>query len=83
MKDLIENDEIVLDTSGTECPIPVLKARRLASELTKDIIVKVIATDPLAEADFEHYCEQSKFEYLNCTKVKGKIIIRYKFKKYS
>ena len=83
MKDLIENDEIVLDTSGTECPIPVLKARRLASELTNNTIVKIIATDPLAEADFQHYFEQSKFEYLNCTKVKGKIIIRYKFKKYS
>tara|TARA_Y100001936_G_scaffold230185_1_gene253052 strand:- start:15 stop:260 length:246 start_codon:yes stop_codon:yes gene_type:complete len=81
MKDLVENDEIVLDTSGTECPIPVLKARRLASELTNDVVVKVIATDPLAEADFEHYCEQSQFEYLNCTKDNDKIIIRYKFKK--
>tara|TARA_B100001769_G_C21842217_1_gene456940 strand:+ start:409 stop:660 length:252 start_codon:yes stop_codon:yes gene_type:complete len=81
MKDLIENDEIVLDTSGTECPIPVLKARRLASELTNDIVIKVIATDPLAEADFEHYCKQSKFEYLDCTKDGEKIIIRYKFKK--
>ena len=30
MKDSVENDEIVLDTSGTECPIPVLKARKLA-----------------------------------------------------
>ena len=80
MKDLVENDEIVLDTSGTECPIPVLKARKLASELTKEVIVKVIATDPLAEADFEHYCEQSKFEYLSCTKDNDKIIIRYKFK---
>ena len=81
MKDLVENDEIVLDTSGTECPIPVLKARRLATELTKDVIIKVIATDPLAEADFEHYCEQSNFEYLGCNKKNGKIIIRYKFKK--
>ena len=81
MKDLIENDEIVLDTSGTECPIPVLKARRLASELPNDIIVRVIATDPLAEADFKHYCEQSKFEYINCTRDNDKIIIRYKFKK--
>ena len=81
MKDLVENYEIVLDTSGTECPIPVLKARRLASELTKDVVIKVIATDPLAEADFEHYCEQSKFEYLSCIKEKGKIIIRYKFQK--
>ena len=79
MKDLVENYEIVLDTSGTECPIPVLKARKLASELTEDVVIKVIATDPLAEADFEHYCEQSKFEYLSCTKKNGKIIIRYKF----
>ena len=81
MKDLVENYEIVLDTSGTECPIPVLKARKLASELTEDVVIKVIATDPLAEADFEHYCEQSKFEYLSCTKKNGKIVIRYKFKK--
>ena len=81
MKDLVENYEIVLDTSGTECPIPVLKARKLASELTEDVIIKVIATDPLAEADFEHYCEQSKFEYLSCAKEDGKIVIKYKFKK--
>ena len=81
MKDLVENYEIVLDTSGTECPIPVLKARRLASELTNDVVIKVVATDPLAEADFEHYCEQSNFEYLSCNKENGKIIIRYKFKK--
>ena len=81
MKDLDENGEIVLDTSGTECPIPVLKARKLASELTADVVIKVLATDPLAEADFEHYCEQSNFEYLSCTKENGKIIIRYKFKK--
>ncbi len=80
MKDLIENDEIILDTSGTECPIPVLKARRLASELKNGIIVKVIATDPLAEADFEHYCYQSNYEYLGCSKKNKKIIIRYIFK---
>ena len=79
MKDSVENDEIVLDTSGTECPIPVLKARKLASKLTKDIIIKVIATDPLAEADFQHYCSQSGFEYLSCKKSEGKILIKYKF----
>ena len=80
MKDLVENDEIILDTCGTECPIPVLKARRLASELKNGMIVKVIATDPLAEADFEHYCSQSNYEYLDCIKKDKKIIIRYIFK---
>ena len=44
MKDSFENEELVLDTSGTECPIPVLKARKLASELNKDTIIKIIAT---------------------------------------
>jgi|TARA_B100002051_G_C16528516_1_gene531467 tRNA 2-thiouridine synthesizing protein A len=79
MKVSVENDEIILDTSGTECPIPVLKARKLASELTKNITIKVIATDPLAEVDFQHYCNQSGFKYLSCEKIEDKIIIKYKF----
>ena len=79
MKDSVENDEIILDTSGTECPIPVLKARRLVSELTKDVLIKVIATDPLAEADFQHYCKETGFEYLSCEKSDDRILIKFKF----
>lgn len=78
MKEEVENNEIELDTSGTECPIPVLKARKLSQSLTKGNIVKVIATDPLAEEDFKHYCEQSGYEYLDCSKEKEKLYIRYK-----
>ena len=80
MKDSVENDEITLDTSGTECPIPVLKARKLAQELKNGNIIRVIATDPLAAADFEHYCSQSGFELLESYNEGDKIIIRYKFK---
>ena len=78
MKYAVENNEIELDTSGTECPIPVLKARKLCQKASKGEIIKVIATDPLAEADFRHYCEQSKFEFLNVKKNKGKLFIRFK-----
>jgi len=80
MKDSVENNEIILDTSGTECPIPVLKARKLAQELKNGNIIRVIATDPLATADFEHYCSQSGFELLESYNEGDKIIIRYKFK---
>ena len=80
MKDSVEKDEIVLDTSGTECPIPVLRARRLASQLKDGVIVRVITTDPLAKADFQHYCLQSKYEYLSFRKHNEKFIIRYRFK---
>jgi tRNA 2-thiouridine synthesizing protein A len=81
MIDSVENDEIVLDTSGTECPIPVLKARKLAQELRNGNIIKVIATDPLATADFEHYCHQSGYDFLGSYNEGEKIIIRYKLKK--
>jgi len=80
MKDSVENDEIVLDTSGTECPIPVLKARKLARKLKNGNVIRIIATDPLATADFKHYCSQSGFEFLGSYNEGGKIIIRYKFK---
>ncbi len=77
MKDAFENKEIVLDTSGTECPIPVLKARKLSQSLKKGDLIKVVATDPLAEADFIHYCEQSNYRYLGCSKENAKIFIKF------
>ena len=43
MKDKVEKNEIILDTSGTECPIPVLKARNLCQTLSSGAIVKVIS----------------------------------------
>ena len=78
MKDTVENNEIELDTSGTECPIPILKARKLTQTLSKGTIIKVIATDPLAEADFRHYCEQSKYEFINIKKNKNILFITFK-----
>ena len=83
MNDLLKKKEVILDTSGTECPIPVLKARKLSQTLNDGDMVKIIATDPLAEGDFMHYCEESKFEYLGTTKHKDKIHIHYKYKKHS
>ena len=79
MEDTVENKEIELDTCGAECHIPVLKARKLSQTLKHGDVVKVLATDPLAKIDFQHYCEQSKFDYLGCQKIKKKYIIKYKF----
>ena len=81
MKVTEKNKEIELDTSGTECPIPVLKARKLAQDISDGTIVKVISTDPLAKADFEHYCKQSGYDFLEFSKNGNKLIIKYKFNK--
>lgn len=79
MKKKVENNEIELNAKGLECPIPVLKARKLSQKLKHGDIVKVICTDPLAEMDFKHYCEQSKFDFLGCTVIDDNYIIKYKF----
>ena len=77
MKDKILTEDILLDARGLECPIPVLKARKLAQNAKNGDKIKVLCTDPLAEMDFKHYCEQSKFNYINCIKEKNQIIIYY------
>jgi len=79
MKHKVENSEIELDARGLECPIPVLKARKLSQTLNNGDIVKVICTDPLAEMDFKHYCEQANFIYLSCKKTNDIYLIKYKF----
>jgi len=79
MKHKIENREIEIDARGLECPIPVLKARKLSQTLRNGDTVKVICTDPLAEMDFQHYCEQANFSYLGCTKIHDTFVIKYKF----
>jgi len=77
MKDKSLRKEIILDARGLECPIPVLKARKLAQTSKNGDKIKVICTDPLAEMDFKHYCEQSKFKYINCVKKSGEFTIYY------
>jgi len=78
MKDKVEKNEIILDTSGTECPIPVLKARNLCQTLSSGAIVKVICTDPLAEEDFRHYCKQSNYSLIEIIKSELKIYIKFR-----
>ena len=79
MKNKNQSNEIELDVRGVECPIPVLKARKLSKNLRHGDVVKVICTDPLAEMDFKHYCEQANFTYLGCKKIDGIYFIKYKF----
>jgi TusA-related sulfurtransferase len=35
-----------LDTSGLNCPLPILKAKKALAELNSGQLLKVIATDP-------------------------------------
>jgi tRNA 2-thiouridine synthesizing protein A len=46
-----------LDATGLLCPLPVLKARRALRDVPAGGVLEVLATDPGARQDFQHFCQ--------------------------
>ena len=53
-----------IDTSGLNCPLPILKAKKALNEMTTGQLLKVIATDPGSWRDFEAFARQTGNELL-------------------
>ena len=51
-----------LDATGLLCPLPVLKTRRALKTVPPGGILEVLATDPGATKDFEHFCQTTGCE---------------------
>jgi tRNA 2-thiouridine synthesizing protein A len=56
--------DTTLDATGLLCPLPVLKARRALKAVPAGGILEVLATDPGATRDFEHFCRTTGCEML-------------------
>ena len=54
--------EEILDVRGLLCPLPVLKARKKLAAMAPGALLRVIATDPAAQIDFPHFCQESGHE---------------------
>ncbi|MFK7815192.1 MAG: sulfurtransferase TusA family protein [Gammaproteobacteria bacterium] len=67
-----------LDTSGLNCPLPVLKLRKQLKQLDSGQVIKVIATDPGSVKDFASFCSQTGDELLESKENEGKFIYRIK-----
>lgn len=50
-------DPVILDARDLKCPLPVLKARKAMKSLPAGGVLRVLATDPGAPADFQHFCD--------------------------
>ncbi len=51
------SDPVLLDAKGLKCPLPVLKARKALKDVAPGGLLRVLATDPGAVKDFEHFCK--------------------------
>ncbi len=61
-----------LDATGLLCPLPVLKARRALKPLAPGAVLEVLATDPGAVKDFEHFCSTTGCELLEFVRATGR-----------
>lgn len=55
----------LLDATGLNCPLPLLKAKQALNKLAPGHVLKVIATDAGSVRDFKAFTDQSDHELLN------------------
>jgi TusA-related sulfurtransferase len=53
-----------IDTSGLNCPLPILKAKKALNDLQSGQTLKVIATDAGSLRDFKAFAKQTGNELL-------------------
>ena len=76
---LIDGDDaglITMDLTGLKCPLPVLKARRQIGQMPAGGILVVIADDPAAPLDFDHFCQAGGHDLLESVAKDGVFTMR-------
>ena len=63
-----------LDATGLLCPLPVLKARRALKAVPPGGILEVLAADPGATKDFQHFCQTTGCEMLESGEQPGGVL---------
>ena len=66
--------DATLDATGLLCPLPVLKARQALKPLAPGGVLEVLATDPGAMKDFEHFCQTTGCELLEASEQPGGVL---------
>ncbi|MDR4517463.1 MAG: sulfurtransferase TusA family protein [Nitrosomonas sp.] len=54
-----------LDTRNLVCPLPLLRTKQSLAGMTSGQVLKVVATDPGAEIDFQVFAEQTGNELVS------------------
>lgn len=57
-----------LDATGLNCPMPLLKAKQALNRMQVGEVLRVTATDPGSQRDFEVFARQSGHELLSATR---------------
>ena len=48
-----------LDTSGLNCPLPILKAKKALADMASGDLLRIVSTDPGSQRDFQAFARQT------------------------
>ena len=60
-----------LDARGLNCPLPILRTKKMLNELTGGQTLRIVATDPGAVKDFQAFAKQTGNELLESGESNG------------
>lgn len=55
----------VLDAKGLNCPLPILRTKKMLKDMPTGATLEVLATDPGAVKDFEAFCRTTGNELVS------------------
>ena len=62
----------IFDATGLNCPMPILRSKKVLNTLSEGDVLYVISTDSGSVKDFEAFCKQTGNELLESTEAEGK-----------
>jgi len=65
--------DVEIDSSGLNCPLPVLKARKALAAMSSGQRLQLIATDPGANKDIPAFCKMTGNPLVHNTEADGKL----------
>ena len=60
-----------LDARGLNCPLPILRTKKLLNDMSTGQILRILATDPGSVRDFEAFSRQTGNALLASSQVSG------------
>lgn len=63
-----------LDARGLNCPLPILKTKKLLNEMASGQVLRILATDPGSVRDFAAFTRQTGHELLGRDEGAGEFV---------
>ncbi len=60
------------DATGLNCPLPILRAKKMLASLASGDVLYVISTDTGSVKDFDAFCKQSGHQLLESSEADNK-----------